>query len=107
MEVLPEQEHGRARTAHTVFRTKRVCKTQARCVQRPGAEQMPDVATCDGRLVLQERVWALCALDGAYGRLEGGLSHGKARSNPSDWEAPAIIPARTGQRLPGGMDRTW
>lgn len=84
MEVLLEQEHGRARAAHTVFRTKRVCQTEAQCVQCPGVEQTPDVATCDGCLVLQEGIWALCALDGTYGRLEGGLSRGKTRSNTSD-----------------------
>lgn len=107
MEVLPEQEHGRARAPYTVFRTKRVCKTKARCVQCLGAEQMPDVATCEGRLVLQEGVWALCTLDGAHGRLEGGLSCGKTRSNTSGWKATEIIPARMAQSLPGWMDRTW
>lgn len=44
-----------------------------------------------------EGVRALCALDDANGRLDGGLSHGKPRSKASSWKATAVIPAGKGQ----------
>lgn len=45
----------------------------------------------------REGVRALCALDDANGRLDGGLSHGKPRSKASSWKATAVIPAGKGQ----------
>lgn len=58
--------------------------------------RVPAQPPADGPASL-EGVRALCALDDANGRLDGGLSHGKPSSKASSWKATAVIPAGKGQ----------
>lgn len=68
-----------------------VLPDHARRPQRPGAEPPAEDP------VPREGVRALCALDDANGRLDGGLRRGKTSNKTTSWRAAAVTPAGKGQ----------